>query len=196
MPGSALAAGRLAVEFVDKPRDSLLPDMTRYEKDGVITAATGQLRWDVSREGLGFFTVNTDASKALVGFRPDAARQLGAVRIEVASPIFSGIYVTSLDPKQGLGEAGRALITAVARAKNTGMQYNEARDVLEVMGESPIRLEPIQATIQFGDREIESVQVLDHDGRRTGRTLEAEGGAFEIDGTRDRAIYYEVVFAE
>jgi hypothetical protein len=43
-------------------------------------------------------------------------------------------------------------------------------------------------------RPIAAVNVLDHDGRRTGRTLAVKEGRFALDGARDRAIYYEVVF--
>jgi len=31
-------------------------------------------------------------------------------------------------------------------------------------------------------------------GRRTGRTLTVQDGQFALDGTMDKAIYYEVVF--
>jgi hypothetical protein len=36
--------------------------------------------------------------------------------------------------------------------------------------------------------------VLDHDGRRTGRTLSVKDGQFTIDGVTDKTLYYEVVF--
>ena len=36
--------------------------------------------------------------------------------------------------------------------------------------------------------------MLDHDGKRTGKMLEVTDGTFRIDGMRDKAIYYEVVF--
>ena len=48
VPPEALAAGRVVVEFTAKPEPSTLPDMRSYEKDKVITSATGQLRWDYS----------------------------------------------------------------------------------------------------------------------------------------------------
>jgi hypothetical protein len=34
----------------------------------------------------------------------------------------------------------------------------------------------------------------DHDGRRTGRRLAVTEGRFALDGAKDKAIYYEVVF--
>ena len=61
-------------------------------------------------------------------------------------------------------------------------------------GKAPILLEPVKAQIAISGRQIAAVNVLDHDGRRTGKTLGVDGGAFTIDGARDRALYYEVVF--
>jgi hypothetical protein len=61
-------------------------------------------------------------------------------------------------------------------------------------GKAPILLEPVKATIAVSGREISAVHMLDHDGRRTGKTLSVKDCQFTIDGTRDQAIYYELVF--
>ena len=42
--------------------------------------------------------------------------------------------------------------------------------------------------------QIDSVNVLDHDGKVTGRKVPVIGGNFDLDGARDKALYYEVVF--
>ena len=44
------------------------------------------------------------------------------------------------------------------------------------------------------NRPIASVNILDHDGRRTGRTVPVTGGRFTLDGAKDKAVYYEVMF--
>ena len=61
-------------------------------------------------------------------------------------------------------------------------------------GGPPIPLEPVKATLTLARRSIAAVNVLDHDGRRTGRTLAVTDGAFTLDGAKDGALYYEVVF--
>jgi hypothetical protein len=61
-------------------------------------------------------------------------------------------------------------------------------------GGPPILLEPVKAAVTVAGRPIETVHVLDHDGRRTGRTLPVTDGRFTLDGAKDKAIYYEVVF--
>ena len=38
------------------------------------------------------------------------------------------------------------------------------------------------------------MNLLDHSGRRTGRTLPVTNSRLTIDGTKDQALYYEVVF--
>ena len=55
-------------------------------------------------------------------------------------------------------------------------------------------LEPVRATVAILGRSIAAVNVLDHNGRRTGNSLPAPEGRFIIDGARDRALYYEVRF--
>jgi len=52
----------------------------------------------------------------------------------------------------------------------------------------------VKATVTIAGRPIASVNVLDHDGRRTDRTLPVMDGRFTLDGAKDKAIYYEVVF--
>ena len=71
----------------------------------------------------------------------------------------------------------------------------EGNTLLEV-GRGPIVMEPVQAGITVEGRDIAAVYVLDHDGRRTDVTLPVTGGRFEIDGRRDKAVYYEVVFGD
>ncbi|MFW6031997.1 MAG: hypothetical protein ACOCTI_01325 [Phycisphaeraceae bacterium] len=192
MPGEAMAADRVVVEFVDQPQPSQMPDMDKYLEDGVITSATKQLKWDVSREGQGFFTVDTPGTKAVVGFRPDQPQELGGVTIDVQSPKFAAVYVTSLAKDQSIDETDRLLVTVMARSANTGMKYDEDRDELLALGEGPILLEPVQASVDLGGRPIQSARLLDHDGRATDREATLEDGRLVIDGTQDKTMYYEV----
>jgi hypothetical protein len=194
MPGEALAAGRVVVEFVDEPQESVFPDMSLYQEEGVVTSQTGQLVWDVSRPGRGFFTVNAPGTRAVVGFRPDKAQQLGSVTIEVQDTLFAGIFVSSLERGKGVDEAESALVTAMARTRNTGMKFNEERNSLVELGEAPILIEPVRAEIKFAGRPVKSVRLLNHDGRRTDVTIPVEDSTFTIDGTRDKTMYYEVTF--
>jgi hypothetical protein len=190
VPAEALAAGRVVVEFAAKPQPSTFPDMAKYRQGAAITSATKQLVWDTA--GQGFFTVNTPGTKAVVGFAEGKALALGDVTIAVASP-YASIFLTALEKGATLATARSALLCAVARNCNSGFKYFVIDSKTIDNGKGPILLEPVKATLTLSGRKVTAVHVLDHDGRRTDRTLPVENGRFTIDGAKDKALYYEVV---
>lgn len=199
VPQEALAVGRVEVEFTKKPAKTVPVDLTSH-RDGpnAVHSNTGQLRWEWgARPNEGFFTVNTPGTRAVVGFAPPGKPQpLGNSVAITPENRFSLIFVTATGKNENLDQARSALITVVARARNTGMRYTaDGTEVLEV-GSSPIQLEAVRAKVSFtGPRKPRQVFVLDHDGRRTDRTLPVTPeGIVALDGTRDRTLYYEVVF--
>jgi hypothetical protein len=209
VPPEALAAGRVVVEFTDQARPTQLPEMRRYREGTVIRSGTGQLAWDTS--GQGFFTVDTPGTKAVVGFT--GGKELGfgqwkiayigggerpqgpTVKIQVHSP-FASLFLTALEPGEDLRRGKHALLTVLGRQSNTGFTYFAPDNKVLKSGGPPILLEPVKATVSLAGlaRPIAAVNILDHDGRRTGRTLRVTDGSFTLDGARDKAIYYEVVF--
>ncbi len=191
VPPEALAAGRVVVEFTDKSQPSQLPEMRRYREGSVIKSTTSQLNWDTS--GKGFFTVNTPGTKAVAGFTAGKEQTLGEVKARIDSP-FASLFLTALERGEDLANCKRALITVLARQSNTGFTYFASDNRVLKNGGPPILLEPVKATLTITGRPVEAVNVLDHDGRRTGRTLTVTDGRFTLDGTKDKAIYYEVVF--
>ncbi|NQT40020.1 MAG: hypothetical protein HQ581_21180 [Planctomycetes bacterium] len=193
VPAEALAAGRLVVEFTDDVQPSTFPDMEKYRQGDTIVSATEQLTW--SKAGKGCFFVNTPGTKAVVGFAEGRTVKLGDVTIKVDSP-YASIFLTAMEPDKTLADAQRALLTVVARGCNTGFRYFSVDNSVLENGTAPILLEPVRATIELARPPIGVVHVLDHDGRRTERTLTTDGGRFTIDGARDKAIYYEIVFGK
>ncbi len=192
LPNEAVAAGKVAVEFTPEPEESTFPDLDLYDRGKVIRSNTGQLAWDYSEPEKGFISVDTPATKALVGFVPDRAIELTGVTMRVHTP-FAGLFLTALDRGAAIEDADSLLLVAMARARNTGMRFNEEGNVLEEMGTAPILLEPVEADIAVAGREVDSVRLLDHDGHRTDRTLPVRDGRFSIDGAVDKTFYYEVV---
>jgi hypothetical protein len=61
-------------------------------------------------------------------------------------------------------------------------------------GTSPILLEPVRAEIRLPRAAEATVHVLDHDGQRTGRTIELTGETLQLDTARDRTPYYLVTY--
>ena len=206
IPVAAMAAGRNVVEFTDGPQSTEGIDLSRHAEDGVVRSVTGQLAWagaDALHENInsltwmdqqGYVTINTAGTAALAGFAPKKPYRLGKVTIEPDN-LFAVITVTAMDPEGSIADDARLLVSAVARSRNTGMEYQPAMNagILE-RGEGPVLLEPVRARIAIQRRGRPTVHILDHDGRRTGRTLPVRDGSFEIDTARDEAIYYEIVY--
>lgn len=191
VPPEALAAGRIVVEFTENAQSSSFPDMAKYCTGTVISSTTKQLNWD--SEGQGYFTVNTPGTKAVVGFAGGKSFDLGGVSISVDSP-YASVFLTALEKNASLSTSKQALLCAVARNCNTDFKYFAIDMRTLDNGKAPILLEPVKATIRIADRKVGSVNVLDHDGRRTDKKLPVKNGQFTIDGVKDKALYYEVVF--
>jgi len=191
-PLEALAAGRAVVDFAEKSQPPYLADLNRYIKEKVITSNTGQLVWDYSgaEQNQAYFTVNSDGTKAVVGFLPKKEFALGDVKITVDNK-FAVVFVTSLEKDKTLTNCKSVIVTAIARSRNTGMRYNKSGSIVEEVGVAPIVLEPVFATVVLP--RAKSVNVLDHDGRRTGKNIPVVNGQLTINGVADKTIYYEIV---
>ena len=107
---------------------------------------------------------------------------------------FASLFLTALESGKDLSDGKRALLSVLARQSNTGFTYFTPDNRVLKNGGPPILLEPVKATVTIAGRPIEAVNVLDHDGRRTGRALAVTDGRFTLDGAQDKAIYYEVMF--
>jgi len=191
VPPEALAAGRVVVQFTDSTEPSTFPDMTKFEQDKAIASATGQLRWDFSDQG--YFTIDTPATKAVVGFAEGREQRLGGVTMTLRCR-YASLFLTAAGKRETLANARTAIVSAVARNCNAGFKVLAFDDRVLDNGKPPIMLEPVKAAITIRGRPIAEVHVLDHDGKRTGKVLDAADGTLTIDGSRDKAIYYEIVF--
>jgi len=193
VPARTLAVARCVVDFTDGYRDTPAFDISRYVRDGVYAASTGQLRWKAGAEKLGgYFTIDSPATKAVVGFAGGQTCRLGKVTIAPQSR-FGALYVTARDAEGTVASADNLLVVAVARARNTGMRVYLDSRILE-RGKAPVVMEPVRARIRIGRKDDPTVHVLDHDGCKTGRTLPVRDGTIEIDGARDKTCYYLVSY--
>jgi len=193
VPARTLAVARCVVEFTDEYRATPIFDISKYAQDGTLVSSTGQLRW---QEGAskhdGFFAIDTDATKAVVGFAEGRTCELGDITIAPGCR-FAAIYVTAKEKDKTIATSSNLLIVAIARARNTGMKVFDGCRLLD-RGKPPIVMEPVKATISVRKPGAPTLHVLDHDGCRTGATLPIDNGAFEIDGARDRTCYYLLTY--
>jgi hypothetical protein len=186
-----LAVGRAVVEFTEKTASSTLPGIAPYKRDGILTSTTGQLAWDAAA---GIVTINTPGTQGFVGFAQGKTLQLADLAITSHSP-YASILLTGSEKTDTLATAKSLLISAVARNSNSGFRVLtvDGKTILD-NGKSPIMLEPVSAEVTFKSRRIKRVNILDHDGNLTARTAAATSSRFTIDGKKDQAIYYQVVF--
>ena len=170
-------------KFTDTPTNPIVSD-------------TRQLSWLLSpKTGNGVVTIDADRSSALVGFVKENNAQTSHLSVDVASP-FCSITLSALDD-QPLSRSASMLLTATARAENTGMVWDARRANVTDWGEAPTRIEVIKGWVLLKNIEYAlAVQVtpLDGAGRPLpmvqGRLL-AEGG-WEIEIGRVPATSYVI----
>ena len=192
VPIEALALGRLELEFTNEFVKTELPDWNKWTENKIIESNTGQLTWDYSQEK-GYFTVNTPGTKAIAGFTSGQNIDLGDISIQTDNP-FVIVYITSLDKGKTFENSSSILVTTIARARNSGMEYayNDNETVLKSVGGPPLLIEPVNVNITIRSSSDFTVHVLDHDGLRTDRTVPVKKGKFKLDGKKYKTIWYEI----
>ncbi|MDP6634026.1 MAG: hypothetical protein QGG42_03940 [Phycisphaerae bacterium] len=194
-PAASLAVARCVVKFTDTHLPTGAFDISKYFRNGAYASSTRQLRWIPGKRKLdGHFTIDSPATKAVVGFAAGQNCKLGDVTIAPQSR-FGAIYVTARDAGTTIASADTLLVTAVARARNTNMRVYLDTRILD-RGKAPVVMEPITARIEIRRKGSPVVHVLDHAGRKTGRTLPVTNGTFKIDGARDKTCYYLVSYGK
>lgn len=191
IPTEALAIGRVGVSFTEGDTPGV--DPSEHRKDGGFVSTTEQLKWVPGENARsGYFLIDTPGTRAAVGFLPNEPLELSGLTI-TPDDNYAAIYVTDLTRRKS--DKGRYLVTAVARARNAGMQIEMAGEGLPRMkdfgSKNEVLMEPVKAAIKVtDDNKIGKVTVLDHGGVPTDKTVSVTDNAFMIDGTRDQTMFY------
>ena len=190
VPMEMLAEGRVVLTF-DENENSSVNINNRNSTSTSITSLTKQLTWHYKNGG--HFILNTKGTQGVVGFAKNKTIQLDDFLLKTENE-FAVVLVTSLDKEKSISSSGKVLITTIARARNTGMEYDKAKNHIIKVGEAPILLEPVslQITLKKKWKNIK-VYVLDHSGNRTGQQVPVTNGQILLDGKKYRTMYYEVV---
>jgi hypothetical protein len=72
------------------------------------------------------------------------------------------------------------------------MQYASDKPELLAVGEGPVLLEPVQAIVQLQKVKKGKVHVLDHAGRRTGKSFNFRKNKIFLEGAKYQTLYYEI----
>lgn len=114
-----------------------------------IVSDTGELSWSSGEPRSGFVTVDTPRTQVMVGFAPAKDWRLTHLSGELAND-FAAVSLSSLDGKP-IYQSDTLLLTAAARAGNTGMEWNERRTMLTKWGAAPTWIEPVTGWVLLKD---------------------------------------------
>ena len=144
-----------------------------------ILSDTGELSWRTDVAG-GTISVDTPRSQALVGFVRAAKVATTHLSADIAND-FAAITLSALDGKP-LRTADRLLLTATAKAGNSGQAWNDRRSMLDVWGAAPTWIEPVKGWLMLKDLDgvlAVTATPLDGAGKPTGPDIK---GRMQEDG--------------
>lgn len=188
---------RLALDTNDTPQG--FDEPPSMDNGQVVVADTGQLTWDLSRTGKGVVLVDTDRTKAVIGFIDGREFDLGGVNIAVHKTEQDWATVTLSAQSGNLAQpqgAASLLLVTTGLTDNTGMAWNSARTSVGThWGRSPSRVEiiPLTLTLPYPAERVR-VWTLDSRGQRDHAlpVHDAEGRSrLELDGST-ATLWYEI----
>jgi len=151
---------------------------------------TGELTLDTAR---GLFTIDTGRTMAAVGFLGRLGKiDLDGLTVECKTP-FAAVMATSLDGKR-IGESRRVLVTAVARAENTGQAFYRNKSAIPERGRAPVLAEPVDCQITLSVPGPASVYPLDETGKRRPKVpATADGKTIRLQTGKVQSPWIEIV---
>jgi hypothetical protein len=139
-----------------------------------------------------FGWIDSPKTKAVYGFvGKEGAIQLNNATVVVKTD-FATVAISSLD-NDPITSSGNMLLTAVGRAENTEMKYNEERNQVLDVGHGPIRVEVIEAVIEIEtDQPDLRAMSINPQGMITGyMPSEYKDGVFRFEiGKEFQSMYY------
>jgi len=187
LPDRAALRYRLALAFASPGGPEMLPSLPKLE--GLAVSDTGQLTWDPA----GLMTVNAPTCAARVGFAT-GAMQVGPVSFDLA-PQFAVAAVMALDDRP-IAQSRHLLITATARAENSGMVFGPARSKIVDAGHAPILMEPVRGRVRLALQKpvvAAETYALDSVGQRRDTVAPLQDGDGLTIPLASSAFWYEVV---
>lgn len=193
--GIAVRRGAGAKAMADaRPPAAVPPGPARFVSD------TGELTWDLTTPGRGVVTVNTPASKAVIGWGAGRRFTLGGVMVEPGETLQQGWSALTLTALTGSLDAGpaRLLVTASGLVENTNMGWKnpEHTTVGRDWGQAPTLVEgiPARLVLPAPAARVQAWALDERGQRREPVPVAAEGAdhaALSL-GPRWRTLWYEV----
>jgi hypothetical protein len=136
--------------------------------------------------------IDSPKTKAVYGFvGKEGEILLSDLKVEVKTD-FATVAISSLTDEP-IKSSGNMLLTAVGRAENTESEYNSTHTQVLKLGQGPIRVEIIDATIEIKtDKKTLRVMSINPQGSITGyMPSEYKDGVFRFEiGKEFQSMYY------
>lgn len=189
---------RVAVRLTEDA--SSVPAGRSSEKLGAepVVSDTKELMWKPVNGTKSIFTLETEKSRALLGFSDGKTATLGALVVQPANNLLGwSVLALAAMTGEGMDMPGRYLLVACGKAENTGMKWKDAKmNSLKSWGDAPSLVEGIEAAFRWRlPAKTVKVWALDEKGaKREEVTVNTDSGGwhtFAI-GPQYRTIWYEV----
>lgn len=164
LPDYAYIVGRAGINMPDAT------GTTRESDPSVLAKTQEQTLVNEGREILwtpdkGQFLINTTQTQAAAGTITGEKISLDDVDIYTDN-YFANITVSALGMDNTIADADQILITAAARARNTGAKLSKDGKKIEVVGEAPILVEQVEGTVTIKNTGDYEVYLLNSSGER------------------------------
>lgn len=165
-------------------------------------ADTGELRWDRSSSSAGVVVIDSDRSKAVIGYGAGKTFHLSGLTLKPGPTLQNGWSAITFTVVEGsFAGPARLLMTATGYCENTGMVWKSpspGRYTLTSWGTGPVLVEGIPAVVQLPKTTGKlHVYALDAIGNRrvevpVGNAPDTTATEFAI-GPQYKTLWYEIV---
>ena len=166
----------------------------------VFQSDTGQLRWDISTKGAGYFTADTPRTKLFTGFVAGRTFDLGTVKLRIGPTRldWATVSMVAIDG-EGFDKPGRILLAATGWQENSGAKLENLGGnrvtLRDRWGREPILCEGIAAAILLpAEPERVKFYPLDESGNRrpSAPVADRDGKTLINLGPQHKTVWYEV----
>lgn len=185
---------------IDLHPAAAFPKTPEIEKNrAVFVADTGQIRWDASQAGAGYFTVDTPRSKLFTGFVRGRTFSLGEVTLQIGKTRldWATVSLVALDGK-GFAAPGRVLVVATGVVQNTGAELEslggDRVTLRNRWGSEPVLCEgiPARLTLPVPPGKVRFYPLDESGNRRPALTVGAADGHAVLElGPQHKTLWYE-----
>ncbi|OHB66921.1 MAG: hypothetical protein A2V70_08805 [Planctomycetes bacterium RBG_13_63_9] len=187
----------VAIELGKEPAQRL-PTMPKDTK--VFVCDTDQIRWDVSQQGAGFFSVNSPRSKLFSGFPAGRTFELGDVTAKIGKTRLDWATISMVAIEgEGFDRPGRILIAATGWVQNQDARLRQLEDDRVTLGNQwgsePVLCEgvPAEILLPVSPDRVQFYPLDEAGNRRAAVTCAGRDGKTLVElSPRHKTVWYEV----